>query len=402
MNGRASNRHSAIPRAIWTLGFVSLLTDVSSEMVHALLPVFLVSELGASFAAVGLIEGIAEATAAITKIFSGVLSDWLGRRKALAAIGYGLSAIAKPAFPLAASIGWIVAARFVDRVGKGVRDAPRDALVADLAPQEARGASMGLRQALDTVGAFLGPLLAIGLMALTANRFRVVFWVGVVPAFLAVALLVVGVREPLRPTRGAPGFPLSFPRLRRLGAIFWLAVTTAVAFSLACFSDAFLILRARDAGLPIALAPAVLVVMNVVYAATAYPAGALSDRFGRLAVLAAGFAILIVADLTLAFASGLTGMAAGVALWGLQMGVTKGALAALVADAAPPDSRGSAYGIFNFASGLALLVASVLFGVLWDRTGPAAAFFASALFAAAAIASLLLLRQGLIGRAVKP
>jgi MFS family permease len=402
MNGKASNRRFAIPRAIWTLGFVSLLMDVSSEMVHALLPVFLVSELGASSTAIGLIEGIAEATAAITKIFSGLLSDWLGRRKALAAIGYGLSAIAKFAFPLAASIGWIVAARFVDRVGKGVRDAPRDALVADLAPPKERGASMGLRQALDTVGAFLGPLLAIGLMALTADRFRVVFWVAVAPAFLAVGLLVVGVREPQRAPRGAPRFPLRFPELQRLGAVFWLAVATAVAFSLACFSDAFLILRARDQGLPIALAPAVLVVMNAVYAAAAYPAGALSDRFGRLALLGAGFAILIVADLVLAFASGLVGVAAGVALWGLQMGVTKGALAALVADAAPLDSRGSAYGIFNFASGLALLVASILFGVLRDRGRSGAAFFASALFAATALASLLLLRQRLMGRAVIP
>ncbi|MFZ4530951.1 MAG: MFS transporter [Alsobacter sp.] len=384
---------SQIPRGIWALGFVSLLMDVSSEMIHALLPVYLVTVMGASMVTVGVIEGAAEATASIVKIFSGALSDWLGRRKLLAAIGYGLAAFTKPVFPLAASVGWLVAARLVDRVGKGIRGAPRDALVADIAPPHLRGASFGLRQSLDTIGAFLGPLLAIGLMWLTASNFQAVFWVAVIPAFMALALLLFAVREPDRPAGlRKVGFPLSLPELRRLGTPYWLVVAVATVFTLARFSEAFLVLRAQGLGLPLLLVPMVLVVMNVVYALAAYPAGVLSDRYNRLTVLLVGLVLLVAADLVLAFAPGLPGVAMGVALWGLHMGMTQGLLATLVADTAPPELRGTAYGMFNLLGGLALLAASVVAGALWDGFGPQATFLAGAGFTALALLGLGLVR----------
>ena len=384
-----------IPPAVWALGFVSLLMDVSSEIIHALLPVYLVTTLGASMVAVGFIEGTAEATASITKIFSGALSDWLGKRKFLAVLGYGLAAFTKPIFPLASSIGWLVTARFVDRVGKGIRGAPRDALVADMAPAHVRGASFGLRQSLDTVGAFLGPALAIALMWIMADNFPAVFWFAVIPAFLSVGLLVLAVQEPERPT-GLRKIrsPLSFSELKRLGIAYWWVVGVAVVFSIARFSEAFLILRAQAVGLPVALVPMVLVVMNVVYALAAYPAGALSDSANRITVLAFGFGILIVADLVLALTSGLAGVALGVSLWGLHMGFTQGLLATLVADTSPPELRGTAYGIFNLLVGLALLVASILAGALWDSIGSSGTFLAGALFTAFAMAGLALTHRG--------
>ncbi|MDX8482423.1 MFS transporter [Mesorhizobium sp. VK24D] len=386
-------RLRTIPAGIWALGFVSLLMDVSSEMIHALLPIYLVTVMGASMVTVGTIEGIAEATAAITKVFSGALSDWLGKRKLLAVIGYGLAALTKPVFPLASSVGWLVAARFVDRVGKGIRGAPRDALVADIAPAHARGASFGLRQALDTVGAFVGPLLAIGLMWLTANQFRSVFWAAVVPGFLAVALLVVAVHEPARPAGlREVRAPLSLLELRRLGSPFWLVVCVATVFTLARFSEAFLILRAQGMGLPIVLVPLVLVVMNVVYSLAAYPAGALSDRVNRLTMLILGFLILIAADIVLASPGNLAGVALGVALWGLHLGFTQGLLATLVADTAPPELRGTAFGMFNLSGGLALLAASLLAGALWDLFGPRMTFLAGAGFTALALLGLGLVR----------
>ncbi len=305
-------RRSPIPLGVWALGGVSLLMDTSSEMIHALLPIYLVSVMGASMEAVGIIEGVAEATASIVKVFSGALSDRLGRRKMLTAVGYGLAAISKPVFPLAPSLGWVAAARFLDRVGKGIRGAPRDALIADIAPPELRGASFGLRQTLDTVGAFVGPLIAIALMAATGGAFRVVFWAAVVPAILAVALLVAIVKEP--EASGAPGAARpTFDRaaLSRLGGAYWLVVAVAMLFALARFSEAFLVLRVQGLGLPLALAPLTLVTMNVVYALAAYPAGALSDRLDRLTVAALGFYLLIAADLVLAFAGGLVGAAFG-------------------------------------------------------------------------------------------
>jgi MFS family permease len=379
---------------VWALGFVSMLMDISSEIIHALLPVYLVTVLGASMVTVGFIEGIAEATASITKVFSGALSDWLGKRKLLAAIGYGLAAFTKPIFPLARSVSWLVAARFIDRIGKGIRGAPRDALVADIAPTHLRGASFGLRQSLDTVGAFVGPALAIGLMWLTANSFQAVFWVAVIPAFLAVAVLVFAVDEPERP----PGLrkvqsPLSVAELKRLGLAYWWIVGIAVVFSLARFSEAFLILRAQAVGLPVMLVPLVLVLMNVVYAFAAYPAGVLSDHVNRITILGVGFSLLIAADLVLGFTNGLAGVAAGVALWGLHMGFTQGLLATLVADTAPPELRGTAYGMFNLLSGLALLIASVLAGALWESVGAESTFFAAALFTAIALVGLAATRR---------
>jgi MFS family permease len=360
-----------IPAGVWALGFVSLLMDVSSEMIHALLPVYLVTILGTSALTVGLIEGIAEATASITKVFSGALSDWLGKRKLLATIGYGLAAFTKLIFPLASSVSWLLAARFIDRIGKGIRGAPRDALVADIAPAHLRGASFGLRQSLDTVGAFLGPGIAIGLMWLTADNFQVVFWIAVIPAFLSFALILFAVREPERPKRlRKVEAPFSVAELKRLGSAYWWVVGVATVFSLARFSEAFLLLRAQALGLPIFLVPMVLVAMNVVYALAAYPVGVLSDRSNRMTVLLFGFALLITADVILGFATGLIGVALGVILWGLHMGFTQGLLATLVADTAPPELRGTSYGIFNLLGGIALLFASILAGALWDILGP--------------------------------
>ncbi len=384
-----------LPRAIWALGLVSLWMDVSSEMIHALLPVYLATTMGASMLAIGVIEGVAEAIAAVTKVFSGALSDWLGRRKLLAVVGYGLAAATKPLFPLAPGIGWIAAARFTDRIGKGIRGAPRDALIADLAPGDLRGPSFGLRQALDTVGAFLGPLVAILLMALTADNIPLVFWVAVLPALVSVTLLVIGVSEPERAPGPKRGFPLSRAELGRLGTAYWWVVAVATIFALARFSEAFLILRAQGMGLTEALVPAVLVVMNLFYALSAYPAGVLSEGGNRLRVLAVGVALLASADLVLALVPGLAGLGLGVALWGLHMGLTQGVFASLVGDTAPASLRGTAYGMLNLITGGAILLASVIAGALWDVTGPSGTFLAGAGLALAAGLGLLPLARAL-------
>ncbi|WEX76195.1 MFS transporter [Sinorhizobium numidicum] len=387
-----------IPAGVWALGFVSMLMDISSEMIHALLPVYMVAVLGTSTFAVGLIEGIAEATASITKVFSGALSDWLGKRKLLAALGYGLAALTKPIFPLASSIEWLVAARFVDRVGKGIRGAPRDALVADLAPPHLRGASFGLRQSLDTIGAFLGPLLAIGLMWLTADHFQTVFWFAVIPAFLSVGVILLAVREPERPKElRRVRMPLHRDELRRLGPAYWWVVAVAAIFTLARFSEAFLILRAQSIGLAPSLVPIVLVVMSLAYSLSAYPAGVLSDRVDRLTLLVLGLALLLLADIVLALASGIAALGTGVVLWGLHMGFTQGLLATLIAETAPAELRGTAFGMFNLVGGVALLLASVLAGALWDIAGPEATFLAGATFTALTIAGLFAIRSRLTG-----
>ncbi len=386
----------AIPPGIWALGFVSMLMDISSEMVHALLPIYLVTVFGASATTVGAIEGIAEATASVTKVFSGAISDWIGRRKLLAVLGYGLAAVTKPVFPLAPTVDWLFTARFIDRIGKGIRGAPRDALVADIAPTHLRGASFGLRQSLDTVGAFLGPLLAIALMWLTANHFKTVFWVAVVPAFLSLALIVFTVHEPERaPTLRKVTFPLHRDELVRLGRTYWLVIAVATVFTLARFSEAFLLLRAKQAGLSVMLVPAVLVVMNVVYSLASYPAGVLADAGGRYRVLVVGVTFLVLADLVLAFAQGIGGVAVGVALWGFHMGFTQGLLATLVADTSPPELRGTAFGMFNLLTGGALLAASVAAGILWDTIGAHATFLSGAALAAMALLGLLAIRRQL-------
>lgn len=374
-------RRQAIPAGIWVLGFVSMLMDISSEMIHALLPIYLVTVLGTSALTVGVIEGIAEATASITKIFSGALSDWLGKRKALAALGYGLAALTKPIFPLAPSVGWLVAARFFDRIGKGIRGAPRDALVADLAPPHLRGAAFGLRQSLDTLGAFIGPLLAIAVMWLTANDFQMVFWIAVIPAFLSAGLIIVAVKEPERPKDlRQVRMPLHRDELRRLGASYWWVVVIAAVFTLARFSEAFLVLRAQSLDLPLVFIPIVLVIMSLAYSLSAYPVGILSDRMDKITLLIVGLLLLLAADIVLAYAQGMIGLAVGVVLWGLHMGFTQGLLAALIAETAPPELRGTAFGMFNLITGVALLFASILAGALWDWTGPQGTFLAGAGF----------------------
>jgi len=383
----------AVPRGVWAIGFVSMFMDISSEMIHSLLPVFLVGTLGASVALVGWIEGVAEATASITKVFSGWISDRLGKRKLLAVLGYGLGALSKPVFPLAMTPAAVFGARFADRIGKGLRGAPRDALVADITEPGARGAAFGLRQALDTVGAFLGPLTAMGLMLVLAGDIRAVFAWAVVPGVLAVLLMIFGVEEPKRPQ--APGharIPIRWAEVRDMGRPFWSVVAIGVVFTLARFSEAFLVLRAQGVGLRPAFIPLVLIVMNVVYAAVAAPAGSLSDRMDRRVLLAIGLGILILADLALAFLHSIGGVLFGVALWGAHMGVTQGLLSALVADAAPDRLRGTAFGLFNLATGLTLLVASGLAGLLWSRFGAPATFLAGGFFCLAALAGLMLFR----------
>ncbi len=383
----------AVPRTVWALGLVSMFMDISSEMIHGLLPVFLVGTLGASMGLVGVIEGVSEATVSVVKVFSGWLSDRLGKRKLLTVIGYGLAALSKPLFPLAMGPSAVFAARIADRVGKGVRGAPRDALIADVTPEGLRGAAFGLRQSLDTLGAVIGPLIAIGLMAALAGDVRSVFWWALVPAAIAVVLLIAGVEEPSTvPNKGAR-IPIRLSDAKRLGLGFWAVVGFGAIFTLARFSEAFLILRAQDRGLMLAFAPIVLVLMNVVYAAVATPAGSLSDRIGRRGLLVSALLTLIAADLVLAFWANLAGALVGTALWGLHMGLSQGLLAAMVADRTPPELRGTGFGLFNLAGGAAALIASALAGLLWQRLGAAATFEAGAGFAGVALVGLVVLAK---------
>lgn len=374
------------------LGFVSLFMDISSELIHSLLPVFMVTGLGASMLVIGILEGVAEATALIVKVFSGTLSDYLGKRKGLTVLGYGLGAISKPVFALALTVPWVFVARFMDRIGKGIRGAPRDALIADLTAPEIRGAAYGLRQSLDTVGAFAGPLAAVGLMLLWAGDFRTVFWFAVIPAVLSVLILIFGVHEPDgKPRRGASS-PIAWRTLSDLGGAYWWVVAAGGIFTLARFSEAFLILRAQQLGLPDSYAPLVLVLMNVVYAVSAYPFGKLADRMSHRTLLAVGLAVLIVSDLVLAQAQSIATVSAGIALWGLHMGMTQGLLATMVAATAPVRLRGTAFGFFNLVGGIAMLIASVLAGLLWDTHGAPVTFYAGAAFSGLALAMLALYR----------
>lgn len=381
-----------IPRGVWTLGFVSMFMDISSEMIHALLPIYLVTVLGASMLTVGFIEGIAETIAMMAKIGSGALSDWIGKRKGLTALGYGLAAFTKPVFPLATTVAWLMMARFIDRLGKGIRGAPRDALIADMTPPEIRGASFGLRQSLDTVGAFVGPLIAVGLMLFTDDNFTLVFWLAVIPAFLSFGLILFAVEEPGRQAEQNARQRLRISDLKRFSFFFWMAVAVGAVLTLARFSEAFLVLRAQNVGLPVALVPAVLVMMNVVYALSAYPAGALSDRLDRYHVLALGIVFLSAADFILAAAASLPMALLGVAFWGMHMGFSQGLLATLVADNAPAELRGTAFGVFNFAAGIAMLVASVIAGALWDSFGPAVTFITGATISFIALVALVAAR----------
>ena len=379
-----------IPRTVWALGFVSMFMDLSSEIIHALLPLFLTATLGVSVAMVGLIDGVAEATASITKVFSGYLSDRMGKRKPLILIGYSIGAVSKPLFALAGTAPVIMGARFADRIGKGLRGAPRDALVADVTPPEIRGRAFGLRQSIDTVGAFLGPLIAIAAMAAFANDMRAVFWLAVIPAAIAVLLVLVGVEDAKAPPdEKRARVPVRMSDLRQLPNAFWLLVAIGAVFTLARFSEAFLILKANAEGLPLALTPLVLVAMNAVYMLAAYPLGSLSDRVSAKSMLIGGLIVLIAADLALALLPGISGAFVGIALWGAHMAVTQGLFAKLVADRSPPELRGSAYGIFNLVTGLALLAASVIAGVVWDAHGAATTFFVGATCASIALVGLL-------------
>lgn len=381
-----------MPAGIWVLGFVSLLMDVSSEMIHSLLPLFMVTILGTSTMAVGVVEGLAESLALVVKVFSGTLSDYWGKRKGLTVLGYALGAFTKPLFALATGVGFVLIARLLDRVGKGVRGAPRDALIADIAPPEIRGAAFGLRQSLDTVGAILGPLLAVGLMLLWADDFRAVFWVAVVPGLMSVGLLLFGIRESAQRQTSTGRNPIQWDTLVRFQSAYWWVVGFGAIFTLARFSEAFLVLRAQQGGIPVALVPLVMVAMNVIYAGSAYPFGALADRMRHTTLLALGVLVLIAADLVLASDDRWSIVLIGVGLWGLHMGMTQGLLAAMVADTVPADLRGTAYGFFNLASGVAMLMASMLAGFLWDQLGAPFTFYAGAAFCATALLGLILYR----------
>ena len=388
---------SHIPSGVWVLGLVSMLMDISSEMIHSLLPLFMVTILGASATVVGLIEGSAESLALIVKVFSGTLSDYLGRRKGPAVFGYALGALTKPLFALASGVGMVLTARLLDRVGKGVRGAPRDALVADIAPPHLRGAAFGLRQSLDTAGAFVGPLVAVGLMLLWANDFQAVFWVAAIPGLMAVALLVFGVREPVRRQTETKANPIRRDNLRRLDSAYWRVVGIGSVFTLARFSEAFLVLRAQQGGMSIALVPLVMMAMNLIYSLSAYPFGKLSDTMSHTRLLVVGLIVLIAADVVLAIDDHWSMVLAGVALWGLHMGMTQGLLAAMIAGASPPDLRGTAYGFFNLACGLALLIASALAGIVWEEFGARFTFYVGATCAACAIA-LIVSKEGQLSR----
>ncbi len=378
-----------IPKGVWVLGLVSMLMDISSEMIHSILPLFMVTSLGMSALAVGVIEGLAEATALAAKVFSGVLSDYMGKRKSLTVLGYALGALSKPFFALT-SLGCVVlGARLMDRVGKGMRGAPRDAMLADMAPPQLRGASFGLRQSLDTLGAFLGPLAAAGLMLLSAGNFRLVFWLAFIPALLCVLLLVFGLREPERQNKTARGNPIRRENLKRLGPAYWWIVVIGAAFCLARFSEAFLVLKAQESGIAIALVPLVMVAMNLVYTLCAYPFGKLYDKIGGKPLLALSLMVLALADLTLAQGNTWVGVLAGIALWGVHMGMSQGLMAAMVAATAPADLRGTAYGFFNLVSGGAVLLASVAAGGLWQTLGSAATFYAGLSFCLLALLLML-------------
>jgi MFS family permease len=386
-------RRSPLPTAIWALGFTSLFMDISSEMIHALLPLYITGTLGAGVFALGLIEGIAEATALIVKIFSGVISDITGKRKALALLGYGMAALTKPLFPLAHSLELVITARFIDRIGKGIRGAPRDALVADLAPPERRGEAYGLRQSLDTIGAFVGPLIAMAVLAYWSDALRTVFWFAVIPAFLSVATLFFFVPERDQPRDGKRPFPISRAALVQLPRTFWLVLTLSGLLMFARVSDAFLILRIMSFDLPLVLAPLVLVAMNIIYALAAWPVGLLADRLPRWQLLALGIAALIAGALCLALASALPLAAIGLLLWGLSLALTQGVMAAMIADAAPAPLRATAFGLFNLASGVAMLLGNAASGALWDLRGASAAFMLTACVAALPLGLLPFLKR---------
>src|SRR5947209_9112049 len=379
-----------LPRNVWVLGFVSLFMDLSSEIYHALLPAFITMVLGLPVTALGAIDGVAEATSNFAKLFSGRLSDRSLRRKPWVMAGYGLAALSKPLFPLAASAPAVLAARFADRIGKGIRGAPRDAMLADETPPEIRGRAFGLRQALDTVGALLAPLVAIGLMAWFASDIRKVFWIAVIPAGISFLLAWLALREPeqhLAPLKKSP----FFAGFRQLDKETKRLLQVGFLFTLARFSEGFLILKGIDIGLSEAMSPLTLAIFNLAYVALAYPAGILSDRMSPRAIRMVGMAALIAGNLVLAETAGFAGLVFGTALWGAHMALTQGIFARMIADSAPEPLRATSFGAFWFVTGFAGLFASLGAGWLWDREGASATFLTSAAVAAAALAMLSLL-----------
>lgn len=383
-------RRAPLPAQVWALGFVSLLTDVSSELVHALLPLLLVGTLGASMLMLGVIEGLAEGTASIVKLFAGTVSDRFRRRKPLILIGYGLSALTKLVFPLAGSAAAVLGARLVDRIGKGIRGAPRDALIADVTPPAQRGAAYGLRQSLDTIGAVIGPLLALGLMA-WLGVVQHALWFAAIPGLLAVLVLWWFVREP-EVQEPAPSKRFSLRDWRALDARLWWVLGLAVVLGLARFGEGFLVIHGRDLGLGDRFAPLTLVLMSFVFTLLAYPAGLLADRWSRARLLGLSVLLLLAADLVLGFGQTLWGLGIGVALWGAHLGLSQGVLSAMLADAAPKSLRGTAFGLFHLLGGLAAFTASVLAGWVWQSAGPTPMFLIAASLATISLVLIPLVR----------
>jgi MFS family permease len=381
-----------LPRNVWVLGCVSLLMDLSSEIYHALLPAFVTIVLGLPATALGAIDGIAEATANFAKLGSGRLSDRSNRRKPWIIAGYGLAALSKPLFPIASSAATLMVARFADRIGKGIRGSPRDAMIADETPPKILGRAFGLRQTLDTVGALLAPLVAIGLMALFASDIRAVYWVAILPAAASFMLAWLALREPEKHRRSTKQAPF-FRGFRELSRDTKRLLVVGFLFGLARFSEAFLILKGIEVGLSEALSPLTLALFNLAYVVLAYPAGALSDRISPRTILIAGMGALIAGDLILSQSLGLAGVFTGVALWGAHMALTQGIFSRLIADSAPEPQRATSFGAFWFVTGIASLLASLGAGWLWDRQGSAATFLTSAGIAAMAVAMLSLLEE---------
>ena len=370
-------------RSVWVLGFVSLFMDLSSEIIHALLPLFVTVTLGASVAVLGAIDGVAEATASFAKLVSGRLSDRSQRRRPWILAGYGLAALTKPLFALATGPLAVLGARLVDRTAKGLRGAPRDALIADVTPPEQRGAAYGLRQSLDTVGALLAPIAAAGLMIWLAGDIRSIFWIAVIPAFVSVAIALLYLREPEKEV-APPRPPPLLRSFREVDRNCRRIILVAFLFTLARFSEGFLVLKAVESGVSLTLAPLILVVFNLSYVLLSYPAGMLSDRRDPRAILTAGILLLVSGNVVLAMVPGLVGLLLGVALWGGHMALTQGLFAKLIANAAPAHLRATSFGLFHVATGVGLLLASIGGGLLWDRDGSSATFLASAAVAAAA------------------
>jgi len=377
-----------VERNVFILGVVSFFTDISSEAVYPLVPIFLTKSLGAPLAVVGAIEGVAEGTASIVRWLSGWLSDRLGRRKSFVVLGYGMAAVAKPLLALAFHWPVVLFARFVDRFGKGVRTAPRDALVAQWTERGERGRAFGFHRAVDTAGAVLGPLGALALLAVLGENFRLIFLLAFIPAVLGMVLLRLVAERTPRPEPSAAVEPKGGGGL---GAAYYGFFAVSLVFALGNSSDAFLILRSRNLGLGVSEAVLAYVAYNTSYSLLAMPAGIVSDRLGRRNVIGLGFAVFAAVYL------GFAAIDAGAYVWllfpvyGVYMALTEGVGRALVADLVPSERRGSALGLYQGGVGLMALLSSIMAGLLWDHVGPSAPFFLGGSTAALALVLLLIL-----------